>query len=341
MKRLRGALVLVALSLAGCASDGYRDESPRQQPAIVSTSPAQASRTRPAPTAAPGTRTPATPSAANVPLANPDEKDSAPGLDEIPANVSGVPDAVPQAEGKSPYGNPSSYEVYGKRYEILSDARGFRERGYASWYGKKFHGKRTSSGVPYDMFAMTGAHKTLPIPSYARITNVSNGKSVVIKINDRGPFHPGRIVDLSYAAASKLEMLGSGSTLVELEVITPGESPASGVVLADAAPTPAPAAEKPPLQSEKPPVVVPPPGLLHVNAPRYLQAGLFGDAVNAAAFREKLAAAGIKPLLMKSEARNNRWVYRVLIGPFADSRQLDAERARLGAGATPTIPVVD
>ncbi|GAC1628805.1 MAG: septal ring lytic transglycosylase RlpA family protein [Nevskia sp.] len=337
MKRLRGALVLVALFLAGCASDNYRYEPPRQPAVIVPSSAGQPAKLRPG--SAPGARAPATPGG-SVPIANPDEKDSAPGLDEIPANVSGVPDAVPQAEGRSPYGNPSSYEVYGKRYEILSDARGFRERGYASWYGKKFHGKRTSSGVPYNMFAMTGAHKTLPIPSYARVTNVSNGRSVVIKINDRGPFHEGRIVDLSYAAASRLDMLSHGSTLVELEVITPGDSPETTVASAGSAPLPV-AAEKPPLPAERPPVVVPQPALVPVGAPRYLQAGLFGDAVNAAAFREKLATAGIKPLLMKSESRNNQWIYRVLIGPFADARQLEAERARLSADATPTIPVID
>jgi rare lipoprotein A len=232
--------------------------------------------------------------------------------------------------------------VYGKRYEILSDVRGFRERGYASWYGKKFHGKRTSSGAAYDMYSMTGAHKTLPIPCYVRVTNVANGKSVIVKINDRGPFHDGRIVDLSYAAATKLEMLGHGSVLVELEAIVPGETPAPvAVASADAANKTVIPADKAPLQTEKPPVIVPQPPPPPVGRPRYLQAGVFGDAMNAAAFREKLSASGIKPLLMKSESRNNRWVYRVLIGPFEESKTLDAERARLGADATPTIPVVD
>ncbi len=148
-------------------------------------------------------------------------QDGPPAAEEIPPDVANIPDAVPQSEPKSSSGNPDSYEVYGDHYVILKDARGYKERGYASWYGKKFHGKRTSSGEPYDMFKMTAAHKTLPIPCYARVTNLDNGKSVVVRINDRGPFHEGRIIDLSYTAAVKLGSLGKGSIPVEVEAIDP------------------------------------------------------------------------------------------------------------------------
>lgn len=346
MIRRIAMLAALALLLPGCATQQPASDSSRGGSSAGSTASVPRARTRIVP---PG----------NVPLANPGEKDYAPRADEIPPNIADLPDAVPQAEDKSPYGNPSSYEVYGKRYDILDDARGFRESGYASWYGKKFHGKRTSSGVPYDMYAMTAAHKTLPIPCYVRVTNVSNGKSVVVKVNDRGPFHDGRVIDLSYAAASKLDMIGHGSTLVQLEALTPGDD-SSSLALATPPPAPAPTpapASKPstaavasiaipqnapaPAASSKPAVPVVTLPTPKASSARYLQAGVFGDAVNAAAFREKLASAGIKPLLMKSESRNNRWVYRVLIGPFAEAGQLDKTRARLSADATPTIPVID
>jgi rare lipoprotein A len=159
-----------------------------------------------------------------APSSNPSQ-DGPPTAAEIPPNVAQIPDAVPQAEPKSSYGNPDSYEVYGDHYVILKDPRGYKERGYASWYGKKFQGKRTSSGEPYDMFKMTAAHKTLPIPCYARVTNIENGNSVIVRINDRGPFHEGRIIDLSYTAAVKLGSLGKGSIPVEVEAIDPSMPP--------------------------------------------------------------------------------------------------------------------
>jgi len=163
----------------------------------------------------------ATASAAAAATPDNPSQDGPPAAEEIPANVAQIPDAVPQAEPRSNFGNPDSYEVYGDHYVILKDTRGYKERGYASWYGKKFQGKRTSSGEPYDMFKMTAAHKTLPIPCYARVTNLDNGHSVVVRINDRGPFHEGRIIDLSYTAAVKLGSLGKGSIPVEVEAIDP------------------------------------------------------------------------------------------------------------------------
>jgi len=131
-----------------------------------------------------------------------------------------VKDARPRHEPKSPYGNPDSYEQFGKKYVVLASAENYQKRGVASWYGTKFHGRRTSSGETYDMMKMTAAHKTLPLPSYAKVTNLENGKSIIVKINDRGPFAKGRIIDLSYAAAHRLEMTEKGTARVEVETIT-------------------------------------------------------------------------------------------------------------------------
>jgi len=136
-------------------------------------------------------------------------------------DVSAIPDAVPKMEPLSEEGNPESYVQSGKRYWILPNPYNFRETGLASWYGPKFHGKRTSSGEVYDMYKMTAAHKTLPLPTYVRVTNLSNNKSVILKVNDRGPFKDERIIDLSYVAAKKLAITGNGTAQVEVRVIDP------------------------------------------------------------------------------------------------------------------------
>lgn len=142
-----------------------------------------------------------------------------------PVDPATVPDAVPKVEPFSKSGNPESYVQFGKRYWVLPSPYGFVQRGKASWYGKKFHGRRTSSGEEYDMYAMSAAHKTLPIPTYARVTNLDNGRSVVVRINDRGPFVDDRIVDLSFSAASRLGMIGPGTANVELKVLDPHQHP--------------------------------------------------------------------------------------------------------------------
>ena len=137
-------------------------------------------------------------------------------------NVSDIQNAVPKHEPRSRYGNSSSYEVRGKTYYVLPHAQGYRARGLASWYGTKFHGRRTSSGEPYDMLAMTAAHKTLPLPSYVRVLNLKNRREIIVKINDRGPFRSNRIIDLSYVAARKLGITKHGTAPVEISVVTPG-----------------------------------------------------------------------------------------------------------------------
>jgi rare lipoprotein A len=152
-------------------------------------------------------------------------KDDGPG-DKPPANLAEIADAEPKAEPMHRYAN-RPYTVFGNRYVPLAEVQPFRQRGLASWYGRRFHGQRTSSGEVYDMYAMTAAHPTLPIPSYVRVTSVANGRSVVVRVNDRGPFHGARIIDLSYAAAHRLGFVQAGSTQVELESIVPGEKAAA------------------------------------------------------------------------------------------------------------------
>jgi rare lipoprotein A len=136
-------------------------------------------------------------------------------------DVSHVKDAVPKVEALSRGGNRSEYEVLGKVYSVMSSAKGFKEQGGASWYGKKFHGYKTANGDKYDMYGMSAAHKSLPIPTYLRVTNLANDQQVIVRVNDRGPFHKGRIIDLSYAAAAKLDMLDKGTAQVAIEAIDP------------------------------------------------------------------------------------------------------------------------
>ncbi|VAW83082.1 Septum-associated rare lipoprotein A, partial [hydrothermal vent metagenome] len=210
-------------------------------------------------------------------------------------------DAVPKTEAYSRYGNPSSYVVLGKRYQTLQTYQGYRERGIASWYGTKFHGHRTSSGEPYDMYAMSAAHKSLPLPTYARVTNLDNGKSVIVKINDRGPFHENRLIDLSYAAATRLEILAKGTGLVEVEAIDPRNF---GQL-----------AEKPPIAASQPKVT---------KAPSlYLQLGAFADRSNAERLQARLSSSLPEPLHISETVSNQQAVYRVRIGPLASIESAD------------------
>src|SRR3972149_4726443 len=165
-----------------------------------------------------------------------------------PADVANIPDAVPKADPRSTSGN-KPYSVYGTTYTPLSETSGYRERGIALWYGKKFHGRRTSSGEAYDMYAMTAAHKTLPLPSYVHVRNLQNNRAVVVRVNDRGPFLHNRLIDLSYAAAARLGILGTGTGVVEVEAGSP-EEPGTQAAQVKTYPlqviAPAAAAEEPP-----------------------------------------------------------------------------------------------
>lgn len=154
--------------------------------------------------------------------------------EQIPGDLENIPDAVPRVEPRARYGNPATYVVFGKRYYTKTSSQGHVERGLASWYGPNFHGRNTSSGERYDMYQMTAAHKSLPLPTYARVTNLENGRSAVVKINDRGPFHGPRVIDLSYAAATKLGVVKKGTAMVEVRAIDPSRPDSDkGPFLAD------------------------------------------------------------------------------------------------------------
>ncbi len=221
---------------------------------------------------------------------------------------------MPKREPYSSSGN-KPYAVFSKTYYPLSSPKNYRERGIASWYGKKFHGKRTSTGEAYDMYAMTAAHKTLPIPCYARVRNLRNGSSVVVRVNDRGPFLENRLIDLSYAAASRLGILATGTGLVEVEAIDL-EAPTTLQAKAPSAPAVA-SAE---------PAVVTTVSLHAAPAPRlptpeiYVQVGAFSDLDNAERQRSALYRAGFAGVTIESEAN----LHRVRLGPVPDVEASDA-----------------
>jgi len=184
------------------------------------------------------------------------------GAPDVPADVANLPEPVPHAEPLSHYGNRSPYVVLGKTYTVLPSAAGYVERGVASWYGTKFDGRATSNFEPYDLYQFTAAHRTLPLPSYARVTNLDNGRSVIVRINDRGPFHEGRLIDLSYAAAVKLGVNAHGTANVEVRGIDPGQPlpPMANAAVVSAASKPASPLPKPVVAARKPePVVQAPP----------------------------------------------------------------------------------
>lgn len=200
-------------------------------------------------------------------------KDDGPGANP-PPDLSAIPDAVPRVEPLHRFAN-RPYQVMGRDYvpmaSVLVDGTPFRQTGIGSWYGRRYHGAQTSSGEPYDMYAMTAAHPTLPIPSYARVTNATNGRSVVVRINDRGPFLHDRIIDLSYTAAAKLGYVQSGSARVVVESVVPGASPAVA------------AADRP-----VPPAVTPPPADATAASGTYLQLGAFSARDSAESFRARV-----------------------------------------------------
>jgi rare lipoprotein A len=246
------------------------------------------------------------------------------------AEIARIPDAVPRPEARSAHGNPPFYDALGHRYFVLATADGYLERGIASWYGPTFHGGNTSSGEAYDMYGMTAAHKTLPLPTYARVTNLANGRSVVVRINDRGPFVANRIVDLSYTAAAKLDMLRDGTAMVEVRALEPGDR----TQFADANPAPAtapaqtlePAAAPPP--SAALPSATPPPGAPALPL-LYVQTGAFGDPANAGRQLARLHAAGLASAFILPPPAGKAQLYRVRIGPVGSVAEFDALAAQL------------
>jgi rare lipoprotein A len=233
-----------------------------------------------------------------------------------PRDVSNVADAVPRNEPLSRYGNPDSYVVYGKRYHTLASSKGYSERGIASWYGTKFHGKRTSSGEPYDLYAMTAAHKTLPLPTYVEVTNLKNGRTAIVKVNDRGPFHDDRLIDLSYAAAVKLDILPYGTGQVEIRAIDPDESRMMAS-LADTAPAATPE-----------------------NVVLYLQVGAFSNQQNAQRMQKDLQSQNIGDVRIVEATTDDGSFYKVQVGPLTshtEANRVTQELKNLGISNSHSI----
>jgi rare lipoprotein A len=285
------AVALLALLLGACASHKPRpmDSSPPPRGADArETSRPQAERYR-------------------------DAHDGGPAQPAV--DVSTLVEPTPKVEPRSRYGNKAEYNVLGHTYRLLPDAHGYVERGIASWYGNKFHGYMTSSLEPYDMYRFTAAHKTLPLPTYARVTNLENGKSVVVRINDRGPFHENRLIDLSYAAAVRIGIWPKGTGLVEVRAIDPAHP--------EAAPLPR--------------TVTAQAGSARI----YLQLGAFGDRANAERVADAARRSGIDRVDIASENIDGRVVHRVRVGPLADVAAADAMTPRverLGVG-TPRVAI--
>ncbi len=222
-------------------------------------------------------------------------------------NVSKIPNATPRAEPRSQYGNPESYVVMGRRYRVMKSATGFRQRGIASWYGKKFHGHRTSSGETYNMYAMTAAHKSLPLPSYVQVTNLDNGKHIIVRVNDRGPFHDNRIIDLSYAAAKKLHITANGTGSVEIKYIDPQQSqPRPRIAAINNKGTVNPES----IQKKK------------ISQRLYLQVGAFAQRLNAEQLQQRVADILDSGEINTGYNIENK-IYRVRIGPLASVEEAD------------------
>ena len=288
----RLALLCAVLALAACAGKSSRPDHPNK----------------------PIKRTPP-PSE----LYAPDRLDGGP---PEPPDLSRMAEPIPVPEPRSRYGNRTPYTVLGRTYKVRESASGYVERGKASWYGNKFHGRPTSSFEPYDMYKFTAAHKTLPLPSFVRVTNLANQRSVVVRVNDRGPFHGDRIIDLSYAAAVRLGMHKQGVAEVEVRAIDPeGEAVA---------------ADQPAVRTYRSGISAPQSGSMapRPSAPstfsgkRYLQVGSFAVKDNAKRLEDQLEGAGLDHVHLETAKVGDNKVWRVRIGPL-DARDLDQAQKKL------------
>ncbi len=213
--------------------------------------------------------------------------------------ASDVKDAVPRAEPRARYGNHSPYEVFGKKYYVMESSNGYHERGVASWYGSKFHGRRTSSGEPYDMHLATAAHKSLPLPTYAEVTNLDNGKKVIVKINDRGPFKDDRLIDMSYGAALRLGMIGTGTARVDVRAIDSSDYRPDTRVAAHGSPA-------------------------EDADGTFLQAGAYGSRKNAEQLAGRLNRASLNPVSIHDVGN----LFRVWLGPYYSHSEVESVISR-------------
>lgn len=211
-------------------------------------------------------------------------------------DLSKVREVIPTPVSRTLAGNKSPYTVNGKTYRVMANEHGYRERGYASWYGEKFHGHKTSNGEIYDMYQVSAAHKTMPLPGYLRVTNLENQRSIIVRVNDRGPFHEGRVVDLSYAAAYMLGYADNGTALVEVEAIVPTGSATD---------------RRSPTTSA-------------VAGSQFLQVGAFSDRDAAEGLVQKLASITSRPVFIRSiSSPGSQELHRVRIGPVGDAVELE------------------
>lgn len=253
--------------------------------------------------------------------------------------------SIPRPEPRSRYGNGPIYEVYGQRYTVLDSSYGYVERGVASWYGRKFHGRPTSSREPYDMHGMTAAHKSLPLPTWVEVTNLANGRRIVVRVNDRGPFVKNRLIDLSYAAAERLDIVENGTGMVEVRAISFDDPPPAAATpvpatVEVATATGSPADSGPAFETVTPraTAVATPDSAAAAGAQRlFVQVGAFGDRANAERRHRLLAANGIRTAFVHRETDRQPALYRVRVGPLADVAHYDRvidELSRIGITST-------
>jgi len=235
-----------------------------------------------------------------------------------PANIEHTPDAIPKVEARSRGGNRASYEVFGKTYYVLPTSENFVQRGVASWYGTKFHGNKTANGEIYNMYEMTAAHKTLPIPTYVEVTNVSTGKKIIVRVNDRGPFHDDRIIDLSYAAAAKLGTLKNGTSSVEVRAINPLTYQTTSLTTPTVKQNQA-AILKPVIEQPLPPSD----GFL------FIQVGAFNSTDNANKLKHELFNLLKMPITIKPSTHLSEPLYLVRLGPYTEMKEADSARLKL------------
>jgi rare lipoprotein A len=279
----RVALLLMLTSLIGCT---HRPAT-RPHPSVGSDATAHA------PSSAPGGR-------------YAQDRDSTPA--EVP-DINQIPEPVPKPEPPSQYGNKSPYSVLGESYRVLPSASNYVERGLASWYGNKFHGYMTSDFERYDMYAYSAAHKTLPLPSYVRVTNLENSRSVIVRINDRGPFVQNRIIDLSYVAAVKLGVWPKGTAMVEVRGIDPAHPQRSAGPIRDTTVSTRSPAAAVPQKTPKPEL--------------YLQVGAFAERANAERAAARVRAAHLGEVRIVDAQVNAKTVQRVRLGPLKDADEAD------------------
>ena len=303
---MKPSVCVLAVCLAGCAAPAKRDV-PVDKPARG----AYAKEDVPAIRDVPAER----------PTRGAYYKDDGPG-ENPPPNLGSVPDAEPRAEPLHRFAN-RPYQVFGKDYVPLASVGAFRQRGVASWYGRRFHGGLTSTGERYDMYAMTAAHPTLPVPSYVRVTNVANGASVVVRVNDRGPFHADRVIDLSYTAAYRLGFADAGSALVDVEAVFPGAG-----ALAGAPPAPVQATARAPVLPDTQPRGV------------YLQLGAFAVRENAESFRARMTRefAWLSETIQVIASES---LFRLHLGPYRtqDEARAVADRIRSQVSLAPLLVI--